>query len=526
MRGWGLNARRAALGVALTGLASLACSTIMGSPRIFPTPRPPTPTTGYTPFPNGLPGSPTPVPVLGTATAVFGTLTPEAATAEAAGATAEAAGVTVTPPPADGNYQAQSGDTVSSLALRFRTDIATLLLANPTLPLTQTLAPGEWLNMPLEGIPAGAYDTRLLPDAEVVFSPSAASFDVQGYVQSQPGFLASYTELVSDSRPPDPGWKIVADTARHYSLNPRLLLALLELQSGALSNANPSDFARSHALGVEAPSLAPGLSHQLGWAGNQLLYGYYSWQAGTEVKFLLADGARREGDGRLNAGSFAVARLLGLVYKRDGFELVTNGDALLGVYRRLFGQVPPDEPLIPGGLAQPELQLPFEPQRPWSYTGGPHATYGLTQPWGALDFAPPSEHPGCVQSLEWETAVGDGFVALSEEGLVELDVGGGWTVVYLHVATLDRVPQGAILQKGEHIGHPSCEGGRATGTHLHLSRRYQGVWIPADGFAPFVLSGWAAHSLGAAYSGSLTRGQDIIYSCSCGKISTRIELEP
>src|SRR5205085_2542574 len=88
---------------------------------------------------------------------------------------------------------------------------------------------------------------------------------------------------------------------------------------------------------------------------------------------------------------------------------------------------------------------------------------------GALDFAPPSELPGCVQSVEWETAVRDGFVAASEEGAVELDIGGGWTVVYLHVATLDRVPLGAILQQGEHIGHPSCEGGRASGRLLNAS---------------------------------------------------------
>jgi LasA protease len=510
--------RQAALGMAMAVLAGLACSTVMGTPRIYPTAGP-TRTPGYTPFPNGTPGLPTIEPVIGTATAIFGSQTPAAATAEAAG-------VTVTPPPAGGNYQAQSGDTVSALALRFRTDIATLLLANPTLPLTQSITPGTWLNVPTELVPAGAYSTRLLPDAEVVYSPSGANFDVQGYVQSQPGFLASYTEVITDTRPPDPGWKIVADYARRYALNPRLLLALLELQSGALSNPDASDYVRQHALGVDAPSLAPGLSHQLGWAGNQLSYGFYSWQAGTEVKFVLADGARREGDGALNAGSFAVARLLGLVYKRDGFERVTNGDGFLAVYRRLFGQVPPDEPLIPGGLAQPDMQLPFEPGRHWGYTGGPHASYGQTQPWGAIDFAPPAEQPGCVQSLEWEVAVRDGVVVLSEDGLVELDVGGGWTVVYLHVATLDRVPLGAVLKQAEHIGHPSCEGGRATASHLHLSRRYNGVWIAADGFAPFVLSGWTVHSLGTAYRGTLTKGDAIIASCACGIASTRIWLEP
>ena len=63
--------------------------------------------------------------------------------------------------------------------------------------------------------------TRLLPDAEVVYSPSGANFDVRGYVQAQPGFLAGYTEIITNTRPPDPGWKIVADYARRYSRSTR-----------------------------------------------------------------------------------------------------------------------------------------------------------------------------------------------------------------------------------------------------------------------------------------------------------------
>ena len=65
---------------------------------------------------------------------------------------------------------------------------------------------------------------------------------------------------------------------------------------------------------MKPPSLAAGPVAPIGLGGQPAqLYGYYSWLAGSEVKFLLADGARRDGDGRLNAGSFAVARLLGLV---------------------------------------------------------------------------------------------------------------------------------------------------------------------------------------------------------------------
>ena len=429
-------------------------------------------------------------------------------------------------PPAGANYQAQSGDTLSALALRFSTDANSLLQMNPDLPLTQTVQPGLWLNMPLAGIPADAFATRLLPDSQVVFPPSALTFDVKSFVLSQPGFLASYTEVLTSTGPAMAGWELVQDYARRYSVNPRLLLALLELQSHALSEPNPDPFLRDHPLDVDGPAMTSGLSHQLGWAGDQLLFGFYGWQAGSVLNFALADGGLRTGDARLNAGSFAVARLLGLLYKRDGFAQAAGPNGLQAVYRRLFGDAlaTGDDPLIPGALTQPEFQLPFEPGRPWAFSGGPHAGYGPTLPWAALDFAPPAEKSGCADSPEWDTAVRDGQVIYSDRGLVELDVGGGWTVVYLHVATLDRVPLGSVLKAGDRVGHPSCEGGAATGSHLHISRRYNGEWIPADGFAPFELSGWIAHVGAMAYMGTLTKGDQVVVSCSCAIGSSRLVL--
>jgi LasA protease len=55
------------------------------------------------------------------------------------------------------------------------------------------------------------------------------------------------------------------------------------------------------------------------------------------------------------------------------------------------------------------------------------------------------------------------------------------------------------------IGHPSCEGGYSNGTHLHLARRYNGVWIAADGDLPFVMDGWVSSGDGIAYNGYMTR---------------------
>ena len=180
--------------------------------------------------------------------------------------------------------------------------------------------------------------------------------------------------------------------------------------------------------------------------------------------------------------------------------------------------------LIPGGLTQPEMQLPFEPGRSWAFTSGPHPGFGSTLPWGAIDFAPPAEKPGCAVSPEWDVAVRAGQVAYSQDGIVELDVGGGWTVVYLHVETRDRAPVGTVVAAGGRLGHPSCEGGEATAAHLHISRRYNGEWIPADGFAPFVLSGWTVHAGAGPYKGTLTNGDMTIEACSCANAGTRLQL--
>ena len=113
-------------------------------------------------------------------------------------------------------------------------------------------------------------------------------------------------------------------------------------------------------------------------------------------------------------------------------------------------------------------------------------------------------------------AVADGRVVRVANGLVvqELDddsfEGSGWTILYMHVAENERVAWGTYLNAGDPVGHPSCEGGPATGTHLHIARRYNGEWIPADQDIPFVLSGWESAGFGVEYDGSLTKDGVVI----------------
>jgi LasA protease len=89
----------------------------------------------------------------------------------------------------------------------------------------------------------------------------------------------------------------------------------------------------------------------------------------------------------------------------------------------------------------------------------------------------------------------------------------GWVVFYLHLATDSIPPVGTSLKQGDRIGLPSCEGGRSTGTHVHIARKYNGEWMTADGALPFTLEGWVAHNGNEAYQGYLEKfGRQIIAS--------------
>jgi len=74
---------------------------------------------------------------------------------------------------------------------------------------------------------------------------------------------------------------------------------------------------------------------------------------------------------------------------------------------------------------------------------------------------------------------------------------------------------GTLVKAGDHIGHPSCEGGVSQGTHVHFVRKYNGEWIAADGAIPFVLDGWVSRGLGQEYDGLMTLGVQSIEACDC-----------
>ncbi len=405
-------------------------------------------------------------------------------------------------------YIVQPGDTLGKIATMFNTTLDTLIEANE-ITNANIIPVGQRLVVPVPSPQSPGTAFKILPDSELIFGPMSATLDVFDFVRRQGGYLSTYYDT-DNSGETFTGPEIVLKVAREYSVNPRLLLAVLEYQSGWVTQMNPDAETIDYPLRF-GEEWRVGLYSQLSWAANQLNRGYYLWKVNGISHWLLADGGVVPADASINPGTAGVQNLMARLYDRSGWDRAVGAQGVIAVYERFFGY-PFDytiEPILPDGLTQPELLLPFEEGKVWSFTGGPHAGWGDGSAWAALDFAPPGGGWGCVVSDEWVTSSADGLVVRSETGVVVLDLDGdgleqtGWTLLYLHISSTDRIPAGTVVEAGDRIGYPSCEGGQSNGTHVHLARRYNGEWIPADQTLPFNLEGWLSQGTGVEYNGSL-----------------------
>lgn len=418
------------------------------------------------------------------------------------------------------DYIAQTGDTLPALAAHFNTTEEEIRRANPILPESvTTLPPGLPMQIPIYYRAYWGSQYQIIPDSLFVNGPATLDFDVEEFVNEQPGWLKSYRGAAA--RDTLTGAQIVELVATNFSISPRLLLALLEYRAGALSQSILAPDLRVYPMGYE-DQYHRGLYLQLVWVANTLNDAYYRWRGGSLIQFDRPSGAIYRPDPWQNAASVALQVFFNTNLPSEEFDSAIGPQGFAATYAGLFGDPWEDvQPHIPGSLLQPDLRLPFSPGETWAFTGGPHTGWGTGAPYAALDFAPGLESRGCVKTQAWATAPADGLVVRTGEGTLVLDLDGdgdertGWVLFFLHLEEDGRLPVGRHVLAGQPLGHPSCEGGEATGTHVHIARKYNGEWILADGALPFVMEGWQAHAGAEVYQGTLTRPGFTVVACTC-----------
>ncbi len=363
---------------------------------------------------------------------------------------------------------------------------------------------------------------NLLPDGAVIAGPSTCGFDAAAEVVAAGGWLSTAEQyLPSTGR--TPAAQVLARVALENSVNPKLLIALLESRCGCVYGGSGEKIDETYLLGVRDERYK-GFYRQFTWVAERLNEAFYAHRFGSPpLELALPNPA-------WNAGSAAVWHLF------EQFEdvgvLPPGGSEaslaeFLTVYAARFGDpwTTDAASLLPPGLEQPKLTLPFPSpaDHPWAFTGGPHPPWTRLGPWAALDFAPTLRgEEACSVSPDWVLAPAAGRVTRSANGALVLDLDfdgceqSGWNLLFMHLAENGRLPVGTDVKPGARLGHPSCEGGPASGAHVHIARKYNGVWIPADGDIPFVLGGWQAHFGEKPYQGTLTNGGQTVTASPYG----------
>lgn len=299
-----------------------------------------------------------------------------------------------------------------------------------------------------------------------------------------------------------------------YNVNPRLMLALFELNAGLVSAATPSAEQLAWAMGYQGDGGGRrGLYSQMRWAARELRWATRDYtlrgdQAPPPV--LLADGSRQEFGADVALNRYVLARVLGPTTSAQG--LGPRMDALINTYARLF-EDPRVAPQWPA-TAEPFLTRPMD--KPFPITSFFDHNTPFLMPNGSLDtFWGRRETDSSIAydgHTGWDFAMAPPdrilaaapgtviFAGNSDDGCatparaVVIDHANGYRTLYWHLSRID-VTTGQPVARGEPLGVAGSSG-CSTGPHLHFQVQYLGRDVDPYGWCGSDPDPWEASPAG------------------------------
>jgi len=179
----------------------------------------------------------------------------------------------------------------------------------------------------------------LAPTAET------APLNVQAFLDDQPGMLKRWSEDEHTAA------EIIQSYTSYYNLDPRIMLALLELDSRLLSDPKPAAETLRKPLSPAGPE---GFAEQVEWAVREIRAGFGPYDKPPEVSF--ADGGTETLDLAQEPSTVAVQRFLALGRTRSDWRKLVDG--YLPLYRKLWNESP-KAPTPTPAAGRPFLRLPW-----------------------------------------------------------------------------------------------------------------------------------------------------------------------
>lgn len=361
---------------------------------------------------------------------------------------------------------------------------------------TQTPVPGEQavqVAAPEQPLPL------LMDDLRFTSEPGLTTEALQALLERFPGPLKWMRLPIGDREHTIA--EVLISQSSMYSLNPKVMLTVLEMRHRLLSDPNAA--------------IAPAdLAAEIRWMVRELYRGERTTLSGTHLSFIDQSTAPRPPD--LNPASYVVTLLLAQMTTPDQLRwvMLDSPDSFLATYTRLFEdpRQPLTEPLAlqsPPFLSYPKATRSpitsfFDHEYPFLIQNGSlvshHAqrenriAYDGHNGWdygGRLGGSVLAAAPGKVMFAGWSD---DG--CWTPAGAVVIDHGNGYRTLYWHMRTV-VVQTGQEVERGQPLGEVG-DTGCAVGPHLHFQVQFNGRTVDPYGWCGDPKDDpWAQHPFGA-----------------------------
>lgn len=363
---------------------------------------------------------------------------------------------------------------------------------------------------PTLGRAVGAPNTsvRLIEPNRFFYADTFNAPQIQAYLDTQPGPLKDFRTVVGDRE--HTFAEFLGSQTGLYSINPQVVLALIEQQSGLITQPGADPERLDWALDFRGDDGHwQGLMPQVRWAIMELHRAQREYPAGPDLVY--ADASHSPMPAGLNVGDYAVARILAATTTVDGLAAKLEGGpgSFVATFTRLFGD--PRAPADTRQPAAPFLTLPldrpyeissfFDHDAPFLQQDGSIVTYrGDRDPVLSYDGHDGWDYAAMAPAPVLAAADGDVvFAGNSDDGCgiaraVIIDHGNGYRTLYWH---LDEVlVEPGPVTRGTRLGIVGASG-CVTGPHLHFQVQFLGRDTDPYGWCgPAGQNPWAAHPAG------------------------------
>jgi len=309
--------------------------------------------------------------------------------------------------------------------------------------------------------------------------------------------------------------------AGFYSINPKILISLMEAKSGILTNPTEQSIAKPFGDLSNKASFA----EQVKDVASQLTKRFYAFRRLSHDQ----ESTQRHLLKLIVPTSAATVAIKGVLTTHDKDNVIGNDDfynfftayenvflegktALLNQHVLVKNNKPisnesANKPQTSAAAAAPTMYLPWSSGWSWR-AGGAHGNDGSSWPLSALDFYYPSNNGGWGGNKPYVYSAHGGTVTRYSSCSMRVTHSSGIATSYYHMDNL-QYNTGSYVNAGTYIGRYAnnynqalCQGGQSTGPHLHMALLRNGYWESLNGY---YLSGYYVKTGSSQYDSNCSR---------------------